>query len=120
MARLKRLSVSDKRTVRDKYLRRVYGITVDQYETLLKSQGGGCGVCGKTHKEEGKALAVDHRHSGDFKGEITGVLCSFCNHRLIGRHKDPVLLYKMADYLGNHTGWFVPEKKKKRKKRVKK
>lgn len=102
---------------RDKYLQRVYGITLQQYESLLASQGGGCAICGK--KSDGKrSLAVDHNHTQPF--EIRGILCSYCNHRLIGRHRDSELLHRMAKYVSRHTGWFVPPKKKKRKKRKRK
>src|SRR3546814_5310518 len=73
-----------KRKKRDSDLRRKYGITIEQYDELLKKQGGGCGLCGKTPEEEGKSLAVDHNH---VTNEIRGVLCSYCNHRIIGRHR---------------------------------
>lgn len=102
---------------REYHLKKTYGITLAQYNQLLKKQNGGCGVCGKTPKEEGRALAVDHRHGGPFKGEVTGLLCNYHNRRLIGKHTDPELFRKAAMYLENHTGWFVPEKKRKRRKK---
>lgn len=101
---------------RGEYLVRKYGITLFQYERLLKGQGGGCAICDKTPEEEGKSLAVDHDH---VSMEIRGVLCSFCNHRLVGRLRDSDLLRRVADYLDTHTGWFVPVKRKKRKPRAK-
>src|SRR3546814_13941249 len=101
-----------KRKKRDSDLRRKYGITIEQYDELLKKQGGGCGLCGKTPEEEGKSLAVDHNH---VTNEIRGVLCSYCNHRIIGRHRDPTLLRRMAEYVESTTGWFVPRKKKNNK-----
>lgn len=99
---------------RDSYLRRVYGISLAQYEELLKKQGGGCAICGKTPEEEGRSLSVDHDHKNSF---IRGLLCSYDNHRVVGRHRDPELLRRVADYISQHTGWLVPKKKKKKRKK---
>lgn len=99
------------------HLSKRYGITIEQYNELLKKQKDCCAICDK-HKDEFKVrLAVDHNH---ITGEIRGLLCTFCNHRLIGRHRDGNLLRKMAEYVDGGTGWFVPKKKKivKRKKNV--
>lgn len=100
---------------REKYLLRKYGITLTQYNQLLKKQGGGCAICGKTPEKEGKSLAVDHSHKPPF--EVRGILCAYCNHRLVGRHTDPDLLSRIARYISQGTGWFVPVKKKKRKRK---
>lgn len=92
---------------REHHLRSKYGISSEQYNSLLKSQDGKCGVCERAAEEFKTRLAVDHNHA---TGEIRGLLCSYCNHRLIGRHRDPKLLRKMADYVERGTGWFVPKK----------
>jgi hypothetical protein len=98
-------------TSRKYHLMSKYGITEEQYAELLGKQGGVCGVCSKSPEDEGVNLAVDHNHK---TGEVRGCLCRYCNHRLIGRHTDPDLLRRMADYLEKgKTGWFVPKKKKK-------
>lgn len=102
---------------RNQYLLQKYGITEDQYNLLLKKQGGGCAICGKTPTQEKKSLAVDHCHKPPF--EIRGLLCSYCNHRLVGRHTDAELLRRIAGYVSQGTGWFVPVKKKRKKKRKK-
>lgn len=96
-------------------LKRLYGITLEQYDELLAKQEGKCGVCDKHESEFKVRLAVDHNH---VSGEVRGLLCNYCNHRLVGRHRDPALLRKIADYLEGGTGWFVPPKKprKRRKK----
>lgn len=95
-------------------LKRVYGITLDQYMSLLTNQGGCCAVCRRDHKMFNRRLSVDHNHE---TGEIRGLLCLLCNYRLVGRHKQGVLLRSAADYLDKPgTGWFVPPKIKKKRK----
>lgn len=100
---------------RNAYLIRTYGIDLSQYRQLLDKQEGHCAICPKTPADEGRHLAVDHDHK---TGEVRGLLCAYCNHRVVGRHRDSALLRTMADYVERHTGWFVPDKKK-RKRRVK-
>lgn len=93
-------------------LKRLYGITLEQYDELLARQEEKCAVCQKHQSEFPVRLAVDHDHK---TGEVRGLLCRYCNHRLVGRHRDPALLRRIADYLEVGTGWFVPERKRKRK-----
>ena len=78
------------------YLRRTYGMTVQQYAQLYVKQGGRCAICGgegfllnKTrHKIK---LVVDHDHS---TGKIRGLLCHNCN-RALG------LFHDNLDHLNN-------------------
>ncbi len=110
---------------RDLYLRRTYGLSLADYESIILSQGGGCAVCGKTAEEEGRALAVDHVHVGSARGAVRGILCWRCNHRLVGRHRkdtgSPALLRAAADYLDREYYPFIaPEKKRRKRKRASK
>jgi len=86
----KRRQVED----RDAHLRRTFGFSIAEYNTMLNAQGGGCAICGKA---PGKvALHVDHDHES---GEIRGLLCVGCNNAL-GQFKDDVaLLARAAGYL---------------------
>jgi hypothetical protein len=103
-------------------LQRYYGITEEQYEARLKEQKGRCFICHKPAKYFKHSLNVDHDH---VTGEIRGLLCAMCNHKLIGRHRDPLLFYRAYKYLKQGTGWFVPNEflkgvpKKRRRKRKK-
>ena len=100
---------------REYHLKRTYGITLDQYNRLLKKQKYSCAVCKRPESEFSVSLAVDHDHR---TGEIYGLLCTYCNNRLIGRDRDPEKFLNASRYLRKGTGLFVPEKiKKKRKKR---
>lgn len=103
------------------FLKNKYGITIEQYDELLEKQSGCCAVCKKSAESFKRRLAVDHNH---VTGEVRGLLCTYCNHRIIGRHKTSDLFHAAAKYLDDgHTGWFVPNTKpakKLRKSRVKK
>lgn len=63
-------------------LRHRYGIGLAQYDTLLRSQDGGCALCRQPPDTE--ALSVDHDHAC-CPGErscgrcIRGLLCRRCN-----------------------------------------
>lgn len=101
---------------RDSHLKRTYGITLDQYQKLLEGQNFRCAICDKHQDDERTSLHVDHDHS---TGEIRGLLCNYCNRRLVGRHRDGVLLRKLADYVEQGTGWYVPAKRPKKRRRTK-
>lgn len=114
-----KLKVSDslrdyrKKIHREYSLRTYFGITVDQYNELLKKQNDRCAICLRHQSEFNKSLAVDHSHES---GEIRGILCLECNKNLVRNHEDPEIFIRAADYLRNSkTGWIVPEKYKKGK-----
>jgi hypothetical protein len=95
-------------------LRMMYGISLEQYDQLLAEQDHRCALC-KKHEDEFKInLAVDHDH---ISGRIRGLLCGYCNRRVLGRHRDGELLRRMADYVEQGTDWYVPAKKPKKKKK---
>ena len=81
---------------RDKLLRRKYGITQAEYDTMLAAQGGACAICGSI--EPKRILAVDHHHG---TGAVRGLLCDSCNNGL-GRFRDnPEVLARAIAYLLN-------------------
>ena len=79
------------KTIRESNYRRNYGITLEQYEIILKSQNGLCKICEKVNIV-GKRLAVDHEHKS---GIIRGLLCDNCN-LAIGKFEDDVERIKRA------------------------
>lgn len=96
-------------------IKRHYGLSKEQYLELLASQDHRCIICGK-HQDDCKYnLSVDHNHQ---TGAIRGLACTYCNHRIIGSHKDATLLRRVADYLEQETGLFVPDKFKTGPKKV--
>lgn len=76
----------------DRTYQRKYGITLDEYEQLLKEQEYVCALCkeperavdGRTKKV--RALAVDHCHTTE---QVRGLLCYHCN-QLVGRLGDTI------------------------------
>jgi hypothetical protein len=83
-------------------LKQNYGITIKEYEILVKKQNNLCAICHNpevaTNKITGKALplSIDHCHN---TGKIRKLLCVSCNIGL-GNFKDSIQLLKRAvDYL---------------------
>jgi hypothetical protein len=76
-----------KESHRNNRLKAKYGITLEEYNKILKSQGGVCKVCG-TGDPGGKygIFHVDHNHK---TGKIRGLLCNECN-RGLGAFKDSI------------------------------
>lgn len=53
-----------------------FGITADEYFSLLRAQGNCCAICGLNQGECSQRFAVDHDHQ---TGKIRGLLCTSCN-----------------------------------------
>jgi hypothetical protein len=62
--------------MRNSALKRMYGITIEQFEEMKESQGGVCANPECDAKLEGRYAHVDHCHE---TGEIRGILCHYCN-----------------------------------------
>jgi|TARA_R100001530_G_C4318011_1_gene154898 hypothetical protein len=85
---------------RTQRIKRIYGITLDGYNRMLKLQNNRCAICNgtATGNRRQKYLSVDHCHT---TGKIRGLLCNGCN-TAIGSMKDDIeLLEKAIDYLRN-------------------
>ena len=69
---------------RDNYYRKTYGITLEEYESLLHYQSGRCAICRK--KPGKRRLAVDHDHReaelSTVRESVRGLLCHKCNEYL--------------------------------------
>ena len=61
---------------RDQNLRRLYGITLKDYNNMFAEQEGCCACCGRHQTEFTRALAVDHCHES---GQVRALLCTHCN-----------------------------------------
>lgn len=82
---------------KERYLRKQYGITLYEYEDMLKRQGGACATCGKREADNaGRALHVDHAHK---TGRIRGLLCGNCNRAVGMLRDDPEIVRRVFWYL---------------------
>ena len=90
-------SDSTVRSHKNARLKRMYGISIEQYEDMLEKQKGVCYLCGEIPKSKG--LAVDHCHK---TGKVRGLLCINCNTMLGKFERNPSLLGNMQRYLGDY------------------
>ena len=77
-----------------------YGITVEDYESLLKEQDYSCAIC-KTKNPSSKRKGsnkfhVDHCHS---TGKVRGLLCNSCNTAIGYLNDDETNLVSALRYL---------------------
>jgi len=83
-------------------LKKYYGLTEEEYKTLLAKQDGVCALCGRPPESERQLwFAVDHDHQ---TGKIRGLLHNGCNLGLAFFGEDPAWLRLGAEYLERHRG----------------
>lgn len=68
---------------RNRYLQRKYGINLKQYNAMLRKQKYRCGICGKHQDDEKRMFCVDHDHKMSGAKAIRGLLCLYCNSRIL-------------------------------------
>ena len=77
------------------FLKRMYGITLDDYRRMVSERCGLCDICGEPPTSGiGQCLQVDHDHA---TGKVRGLLCWPCNRRL--GHLEHGLFQKSMEYL---------------------
>ena len=79
-------------------LRRCYGMTPEDKDAMLESQGGGCAICGVSVVGKRKAH-IDHDHG---TGVVRGILCRACNSGLGHLQDSPAILASALMYLAKH------------------
>lgn len=65
---------------RNRYLQKKYGISLKQYNSMLKRQKCRCAICGKHQDDAIRNFSVDHCHR---TGIVRGLLCIYCNSRIL-------------------------------------
>lgn len=87
---------------------KTYGLGLGDYDRMLASQEGRCAICRARPKS--KRLAVDHDHK---TGAVRGLLCSRCNHDLMGSAWDSMAIASaLWHYLNTPPAsgaWVKPE-----------
>jgi hypothetical protein len=84
-------------------LKRQYGISLNEYVSMLVAQGQKCAICGSPspNREGADSFDVDHDHK---TGKVRGLLCKDCNLTIGTAHDSPEALRKAADYLERYEG----------------
>ena len=79
-------------------LKKLYGITLEEWDDVFDSQGRVCAICGSEQPKGRVGWHTDHDHASD---KVRGVLCSLCNV-MLGHAGDSIaLLEKAIAYLQN-------------------
>jgi nitrate/TMAO reductase-like tetraheme cytochrome c subunit len=79
-------------------VKKLYGISQEEIDQLMKNQDSLCAICEKLIAFDGKNTGanVDHCHTTN---KVRGILCSSCNLG-IGRFNDDItMLFKAINYL---------------------
>lgn len=80
-----RVHISD--SLREPRLKYLYKMTVECYETKLKSQNGHCALCAAVQGSEMRRMSVDHDHACCAGHRscgkcLRGIVCANCNRKL--------------------------------------
>lgn len=73
-------------------LKRMYNMTVTEYDEMFEQQNGVCAICGQSESVINvyglPRLSIDHNHK---TGKVRGLLCNNCN-ALLGFSKESILI----------------------------
>ena len=72
-------------------LKRKYGMTAEDYDTMYTNQNGCCAICSKKKDK----LCIDHCHKSN---KVRGLLCHNCN-TLLGHIENLEKMEKVNEYL---------------------
>ena len=95
-----RMRPERRRAMRDLYYRRTYGISADEFDSLLDEQNGACAIC-RARPDREASMHVDHDHES---GAVRGLLCLSCNQGLGQFRDDSMLLLRAIVYLRQRAG----------------
>ncbi|WLW38395.1 hypothetical protein OCLPNDPH_00020 [Escherichia phage Zappy] len=85
-------------SARKSWLKKAYGLTLEEYDTMFDSQKGRCAICSDIIFKHGSIESknnvahVDHCHDS---GSVRGLLCGTCNSAL-GKFGDKVAVLRAA------------------------
>lgn len=98
---LERNKTRYKESNRECILRSKYGLSLEEYDTMLSEQDGCCAICRADTPGGNGRFHVDHCHSSGF---VRGLLCARCNMGL-GYFKDNIeVLARAIEYLASYNG----------------
>lgn len=90
-----RYTEDEKKRIREYGLKRMYGLSIEAFDKLLKKQGDKCAIC-RIHKSDTPRMDVDHCHE---TGKIRGICCIRCNRGIGLLKDDPMILRRAIGYL---------------------
>ena len=90
---------ADPRKQRDRWLRKTYGITLEQYEIMAEVQDYRCAICAAPDSGWVHGWHVDHDHA---TGAVRGLLCQTCNLHVVPVCEGPLVERGML-YLKTHS-----------------
>jgi hypothetical protein len=85
-----------KKNKRTRDLKRLYNLSLEEYEKMVALQGGKCYIC-----QRDKKLVVDHNH---LTNKVRSLLCDKCNRGLGFFDEDIGFLIGAIEYLQLHKG----------------
>lgn len=86
------------KSIRKAWNLKSYGITIEEYEKLLKIQNNKCSICKSDDPKRSAStvFSIDHCHT---TGKVRGLLCTSCNI-ILGHARDSVeILQQAINYL---------------------
>lgn len=91
---------------KNRKLKYQYGMTLNEYNAMLKAQNNVCAICENKEttinakNSKVQKLCVDHDH---VTGKIRALLCTACNKALGLMNDDPTRVLKAHEYLLKHA-----------------
>lgn len=79
---------------RANWLKKNYGLSIEDWAQMWSEQDGKCASCGDAFPEI-KSAHVDHNHTN---GEVRALLCKWCNVSLGFLKEDPERIQRLAEY----------------------
>ena len=82
-----------------------FGITIEQFDLMMKLQNGLCAICKgpeivKHQNGNVRQLSVDHNHKN---GKVRGLLCTRCNQGIGSLREDRNILTNALEYLEKNS-----------------
>lgn len=95
-AEARRYKSHNKDRRREYDLKKNYGLTIEDFNSLFQSQNSRCGICGSEQPTTKQGWHVDHNHT---TGSVRGILCVHCNTMLGYARDNPTYLQSAIHYL---------------------
>lgn len=91
----------ERASIRAYLLKKKYGLSMEQWDSLFTKQGKACAICRSPNPTGSKGWHTDHCHS---TGKVRGILCSICNTTLGQLKEDVDTMQRMIEYVEMHRG----------------